>query len=47
MPQTLKKRDVFTILQKAFEKDNEIKDMLQKNEIKYKTYNHENVNEIS
>lgn len=27
-------------------KDNEIKDMLQKNEIRYKTYNHENVNEI-
>lgn len=33
-------------LTESIEKDNEIKDMLQKNEIKYKTYNHENVNEI-
>lgn len=33
-------------LPESIEKDNEIKDMLQKNEIKYKTYNHENVNEI-
>lgn len=30
----------------GLEKETEIKDMLQKNEIKYKTYNHENVNEI-
>lgn len=33
-------------LTESIEKDNEIKDMLQRNEIKYKTYNHENVNEI-
>lgn len=33
-------------LTESMAKDNEIKDMLQKNEIKYKTYNHENVNEI-
>ena len=33
-------------LTESIEKDNEIKDMLQKNAIKYKTYNHENVNEI-
>lgn len=33
-------------LTESIEKDNEIKDMLQKNEIKYKTYNHENINEI-
>lgn len=33
-------------LTESIEKDNEIKDMLQKNEIKYKTYDHENVNEI-
>ena len=33
-------------LTESIDKDNEIKDMLQKNEIKYKTYNHENVNEI-
>lgn len=33
-------------LTESIEKDNEIKNMLQKNEIKYKTYNHENVNEI-
>lgn len=33
-------------LTESIEKDNEIKGMLQKNEIKYKTYNHENVNEI-
>lgn len=33
-------------LTESIEKDNEIKDMLQKNEIKYKTYNHESVNEI-
>lgn len=33
-------------LTESIEKDNEIKNMLQKNEIKYKTYNHENINEI-
>lgn len=33
-------------LTESIEKDNEIKDMLQRNEIKYKTYNHENVNEL-
>ncbi|WP_462350218.1 zincin-like metallopeptidase domain-containing protein [Eubacterium ventriosum] len=33
-------------LTESIEKDNEIKDMLQKNAIKYKTYNHENINEI-
>lgn len=33
-------------LTESIEKDNEIKDMLQKNEIKYKTYNHKNINEI-
>lgn len=33
-------------LTESIEKDNEIKNMLQKNEIKYKTYNHKNVNEI-
>ena len=33
-------------LTESMAKDNEIKDMLQRNEIKYKTYNHENVNEI-
>ena len=33
-------------LTESMAKDNEIKDMLQKNEIRYKTYNHENVNEI-